>query len=193
MSDADNGAGAGAGTGSEGSEGSAGAEGKGTEGKGGEDEFDRDRAMKTIEAQRESEKALKKELGEARAALKKLEKDRESDEEKTRTAEERIAAMEAKLASGDTRVAKQALRAAAAAAGAIYPEDIPRLVSGEVEFDDDGEPTNADDLVEALKKSKPALFGTARPGSADGGARGGGDGGKVPTMDERLRAAAGRS
>ncbi len=158
-----------------------------------EEVFDKDRAMATIQAQREAEKTLKRELKEARDEAKKLAKDREADEAKTRTAEERLAALEEQLANGNTRVAKQALRAAAAAAGAIYPEDIPRLVSGEVEFDDDGEPTNADDLVEALKKSKPALFGTARPGSADGGARGGGDGGKVPTMDERLRQAAGRS
>lgn len=174
---------------------------------GSEEEFDRDRAIKTIQAQRESERAAKKEAQEARAEAKALREQieadkaaREAEAASKLSAEEKsakkLADMEAKLAestsAAQTRIAKASLRAAAAGAGAVYPSDVPALIDiSKVKFDRDGEPTNVDDLVSDLKDSRPALFGTPKPGSGDGGARGGDSGGKTPDMDDLLRAAAG--
>jgi len=158
-----------------------------------EETFDEARARKTIEAQRESERAAIARAKEAERELKELKKRDEASAAEKKTAEERLEALEAQIASGNQRVGKQAIRAAATQAGANYPEDIPALIDmSALKFDDDGEPLNADELVEALKKSKPGHFGTVVPGSADGGARGGGDGGKGLSMDDRLREAAGR-
>jgi len=101
------------------------------------------------------------------------------------------AKMDESSSRGQARIAKAAIKAAAASAGATYPDDIPKLIEpGDVEFDDDGEPTNVDRLVEALKKSRPALFGTRTPGSGDGGPRGGAASG-ADGMEGLLRAAAG--
>lgn len=171
-------------------------------GKGGEDEFDKDRALATIKTQRESEAAAKKEAAEARAELKVMKDQQEADRKKAEadasaklSAEEqqakKIAELEQKLTDGDVaaraRIAKAALKAAAAAGGAVYPADVPALVDiTKVKFDRDGEPTNADDLVEDLKKSRPALFSERKPGSGDGGPRGPGSS-ATKSMDERIR------
>lgn len=178
-----------------------GAEGasQGDEGSKGEDDFDKDRALATIKAQRESEAAAKQEAAAARAELKKLkdEQAKKHDEElsETQRLAKQVAELEAAKEQGDAaaraRVAKSALKAAAAAAGAHYPGDVPALVDlAAVKFDGDGDVTNADALVGELKKTRPVLFTERKPGSADGGSRGSG---AAPTsMDDRIRAATGR-
>lgn len=176
---------------------------QGSEGKDqtkGEDEFDKDRALATIKTQREAEKALKADLKKATTerdalvAKNKAEADAKLSEQEQ--ASKRLADLEAQLKETSTkaqvRVGKSALKSAAAAAGAIYPDDMPAIVGTDaLEFDDDGEPTNATALVEELKKSRPALFGTPKAGSFDGGARGTTGGGKQD-MESLLRGAAGR-
>ena len=167
------------------------------------DEFDKDRALATIKTQRESEAAAKKEAAEVRAELKalqdRIEADkRKADNEKLSADEQqakRIAELEQRLAEGDNaakaRIAKAALKASAAQSGALYPGDVPALVDlNKVKFDKDGEPLNADDLVDELKKSRPALFGERKPGSADGGPRGQAPGNKQD-METLIRSAAG--
>lgn len=174
---------------------------QGDEGKG--EEFDEDRARATIKTQRESEAAAKKEAVEARAELKALKDQQEADRKKAEEAvnaklsadeqqAKRIEELEKKLADGDAaaraRIAKAALKAAAAAGGAVYPGDVPALVDlTKVKFDRDGEPTNADELVVALKESRPALFTERKPGSGDGGPRGP-ESHTKQGMDERIRA-----
>lgn len=150
-------------------------------GTGGGEEFDKDRALATIKAQRESENALKSELQATKTRLKEIEdKAKTAEESKLSEAEQtqkKIAELESKLeqtsTQGRARVAKAAIKAAAAKAGATYPDHIPKLIDADsVEYDDDGEPTNVDKLVEGLKKSSPGLFEERRPGSGDGGPRG---------------------
>lgn len=175
--------------------------------------FDEARAKATIAAQRASEdkaKAEAKDAREAAAAAKaeldtikaQLAKDEETrkkaEDEKLTEAErtkKRMEELEAKVAqtesAGQARVAKAALKAAAAAANAHYPGDIPALIDPDkVKFDRSGEPTNADELVAELVKDRPALFKDRKPGSGDGGPRGGSAGGTKPSMDDLLRSAA---
>jgi len=138
-------------------------------------------------------KQIEKELNELRAKVKDADAVGKSEAEKMAA---ELKDLQGKLdeasTQGRARVGKAALKAAAAAAGAVYPDDIPRLIdAGDVEFDEDGEPRNADRLVELLKKSRPALFGERKPGSGDGGPRGGPPNGK-PGMEVLLRSAAGR-
>lgn len=150
--------------------------------------WDFERQQKALETQRESEKAARDEAATARAELKALkdqidaDKAKAEDEAKNKLSEaERtkaeIADLQRKLTDGDAaaraRIARAGLKAAAAAAGAIYPGDIPALVDTDaVKFDREGEPSNTDALVAALKESRPALFKEPRkPGSFDGGAR----------------------
>lgn len=193
--------------GEEAGQGQGSSQAQGAEGTDGGDEFDKDRALATIKAQRESETKLKGELSSTKAEMKALQdqiaewkakEQAEADEklsEQEKTAK-RIAELEQRLADTETqgrsRVAKAALKAAAAAAQALYPDDVPSLVGSDaVKFDKDGNPTNADELVSALKETRPALFQGGRPGSGDGGPRGTAPGGK-PGMEQLLRSAAGR-
>ncbi len=195
MADEQNGSGEGTGDGSQGDQG----------GKGGEEEqFDRDRAMKTIEAQRESERQAKADAAAARAEAREaaedlaaLKAEQEESAKSKQSAEERIARLEAQKKEDDAaaraRVARSALKASAASLGAHYPDDVARLVdSSDVKFDKAGEPVNTDSLIASLKESKPKLFGDPVPGSADGGPRGGGSSDKPVGMDDLLRSAAGR-
>lgn len=189
-----------------------GATGQGAQGEpqGGEQQqepFDQDRAMATIKAQRESEAAAKQAAAEARAeadaarkALAEYEaKQKQADDEKlseTERLQKQLDEMrqqsEQQTQATRQRVAKSALRAAAAQAGALYPGDVPALVDlARVDYDDEGEPTNADALVEKLKKDRPALFNERRPGSGDGGPRGS-EPSRSQSMDDRIRSASGR-
>ena len=73
---------------------------------------------------------------------------------KTRTTE--------KLTAAETRFVKAELKAAAIAAGITDPSDALSLVPmDKIERDADGNPTNAADLMAALKDAKPYLFGVA--------------------------------
>jgi hypothetical protein len=88
------------------------------------------------------------------------------------TAEERTSALESELRS--LRIQTRSVEPAREA-GATRPETIWRVLSpSEVEYDDDGSPTNLPALIEKAKAEFPELFRAtpARPhGSADGGAR----------------------
>lgn len=158
------------------------------------EEFDPDRAMHTIRTQREEIKALKqtaKGSAELAAKLKEFEDRDKSDGEKTA---ERLAELERTISSKDERIQQLTLQGAFSKvgreAGALYPEDLLKLVDlSKVEFDEAGNPKNLTELVEALKVDRPVLFGQSKPGSADLGARSP-TSGSGPSMDDRLRQAA---
>lgn len=79
---------------------------------------------------------------------------------------------------------------AALKARARYPDDIPKLLDlSKVKYDDDGNPTNAEDLVAKLQAKRPELFGGN--GSADGGVRGQSTSGATD-MNELIRQGARR-
>lgn len=98
-------------------------------------------------------------------------------------ATKRISELEAENAKLKTDVTAHAIKgafaAAAAKAGAIYPDDVYRLVDlARVEIAD-GQPTNLDALISEIRKARPNYFragaGSASSnGSADAGARQGG-------------------
>lgn len=60
-----------------------------------------------------------------------------------------------------------------AAAGAINPKAIWRMVRADISYDTDGKPTNLDDLIAVTRADYPELFRSPN-GSADGGAGAGG-------------------
>lgn len=135
-----------------------------------------------------------------RDTQRKADADRQAADEAKLSADEKVAKqiadLEAKLSDqqsrGQTRAMKATFLAEGAKSGALYPEDVYRLVNlDEVDFDDDGNPTNATALVDALKKARPQLFGRPGSGGFDGGARR--DATKPRDMNDVLRSAAHRS
>lgn len=70
-------------------------------------------------------------------------------------------------------VASSAVRDAASAAGAISPKAVYAMIRDDVEFDDNGEPTNIADLIAQAQQDEPQLF-RASGGSGDGGRGGNG-------------------
>jgi DNA repair exonuclease SbcCD ATPase subunit len=108
-----------------------------------------------------------------------------SEEEKT---VKRLADMEAQLEQAKkaavTKGTRAALVAAASKAKATNPEDVFRLIDdSKIEYDAEGEVTNATELVEELKKSRPTYFGG---GNFDQGPRGNAAANDV-TKDELLK------
>jgi len=85
-----------------------------------------------------------------------------------------------------TREARDVLEEAAKDAGASNPTKLYRLVKDDLEFDDNGKPTNLKEVLVRAKREFPDEFGSKRPpGSADGGAgRGSGTG---RTMNDLIR------
>lgn len=136
-------------------------------------------------------KGVQKQIDDLTAKAKAAEDAKLTDTEKlTKELAELRSSLETNDSKSRQRVGKAALKAAAAAAGAIDAGDAALIDPGIVEFDDEGNATNAEALVAELKKSKPHLFGTPRPGSFDGGARGTkGEG--TADMESLLRSAAG--
>lgn len=111
---------------------------------------------------------LRKRLKDAEAKLGEFETANQSDEER-RTAEltslqERASRAEAALREANGRNAVYSN-----AGNAIDAELLYLYVEKQgIEFDDDGAPTNVDDLITKAREAKPSLF---QRGSADGAAR----------------------
>jgi hypothetical protein len=124
--------------------------------------------------------------------LKKL-KDAQLSEDERKTA--RLAELEAEHVAKDAKIqtlqTENALAFAAVEASARHPREAAKLIAhADVKYGEDGQPTNAADLVEKLKKRMPELF-TSPTGNADGGARTTPPGG-AQDMNTLLRQAAGR-
>ncbi len=97
---------------------------------------------------------------------------------------------QAKGAAIRERDAKDATRDAAKKAGAPDGDLIYRVLKGDIEYDDDGKPTNLKALIDDLKQTTPHLFKPATT-RVDGGAGNGSKPGK-DDMNSMIRAAAGR-
>lgn len=169
-------------------------------------EFDPQRAMETITAQRASEKTLRKELRDAQRAVKAIEnKDKPKDQQLASDladAVERADALEAKLQKNTLRTealqeaGKLKFRNPAVAYKLIDPDD--------VDWDDDGRPTNIARLLQRELRDNAYLARRTRTdngdddddkgGGADGGA-GRGSGGKATGsgfINDTIREMAGR-
>jgi seryl-tRNA synthetase len=156
-------------------------------------DFDKERALRTIREQRTNERRLARELDAAKAELKKRQ-----DAEKTEAERlaDRVKELEAQVAEREQSLTQSAIESALREAGARHPALLAREVdTGRLERDDRGRFTNLSREVETVRKAYPDLF-FARNGSADGGAGGslgtGGAGGELD-MNTRIRQAAGRA
>lgn len=94
-------------------------------------------------------------------------------------AESRADAAETRLRTANAR---SAVTDAATKANAISARAVFALIQSEIDYDDDGEPTNVPALIAAAKKDEPGLF-RAAAGGGDGGK------GKAPTDANDVNAA----
>lgn len=124
---------------------------------------------------RKNEQAAKTNAS-AAAKLAKIEEASKSDLEKAQAA---AAEAETRAKAAEERIAKVLTRAAvetaAAKAGAIDTEAVFALLPSDAITIDGDQVSGVDAALAALQKSKPYLFGKAKPapGSADGGHQGG--------------------
>lgn len=93
---------------------------------------------------------------------------------------------QARDANGRSAVTTAASKANAIDAAVIFP-----LIRDQLDFNDDGEPTNVEEAIAAAKKRHPALF-RASSGSGDGGKRGDGNDAALD-INQALRRTAGRT
>lgn len=118
---------------------------------------------------REAAKAAKKAADKARADADAADAKKRGDFE--RLANEAQAKLDAALEANKRFRAEAAVAKEASKAKAESPDLIYRLIRDDLDYDDDGAPTNTAELIAALKKAQPKLFGGASATS-------GGDGGK---------------
>lgn len=149
---------------------------------GDEDDFDKDRALRTIKKQREETKAAKDEAKALKERLDALEADKrkrdDADKSETEKAlarlEELTKAHTEAVTKAETAQAKlrqiqidRAIEQAASKHGARNPSVVAKLLDRDaLELDDDGVPTNAEQLVKALLKDEPYLVGQEGSGNS---------------------------
>ena len=145
-----------------------------------------------LQSERDARKASDKAAKDLARELETIKNSGKSDAEKLAA---RIEALEkdnlAKSATIRERDAKDAARTAAKTAGAPDGDLIYRVIKSDIEFDDNGKPTNLSALIDDLKQLSPNLF-KVEPKRIDGGA---GNGTKPKTSDSMnsfIRQAAGR-
>lgn len=137
---------------------------------------------------RDEIKAARKEAATYRTRVKEFEDAQKTEAERQAEA---LQAAEARATQYQQRVrdltAQSVVTDAARDAGAIAPSLIYRAVRGDLEFDDDGNPTNVDAVLADLRKTSPEAF-RAAGGSGDGGKGAGLNGKPINTINELLRA-----
>lgn len=117
----------------------------------------------------EQVKKLRKEAADYRTKLRAAEKELEERRQAEMTETERLQAKaeqaEKDLAVLAEKAKSQALRAAIAEDGSIPADLAIPLISGNVEYDDQGDPTNVRDLLTALAEKYPQLASRPAPNS----------------------------
>lgn len=178
----------------EGTETSSNNEDGATQSGGGEDELG-DAGKKALEKERDARKAAEKRAKDIERELKALKAAKAKDEdaelgELERTAKERdkwqadFAALEGSLKR--ERMTSHAI-SAATKLGAIEPSAVAGLISlDDIEWDDERNPVNAEELVANVKKAYPRLFSKA-PGNGNGGNRDARPVNAASTPTERMR------
>ena len=117
---------------------------------------------------REENKSWRQKAQEAETARK------AADEAKTAAEKERDNKEKEAKSAADQRVIRAELKAAAIKAGMVDLDGLKLADLSKVKLNADGEVEGADELMEAMKKSKPYLFGSASTSST----------GKAPKKDE---------
>lgn len=183
--------GAGSGTGGEGTPanqstnpGGSGQGGEGTQ-TGDPEAHDPARAQALIDKLRGESATARKQLGEARTALKAREDADKTQQQKDQEELERLRGIETTYNSEKReRVTRGAVTKELEKQGATKVDALYKLALGDLELDDEGNPTNLTAVVKSLKGDYPEFFPT---GSADGpSGRGQGTPAGV-NMNDRLR------
>ncbi len=152
--------------------------------------FDRDRAWNTIKQLRDAERTLKREKTQLTGKVSEYEKGQLTATEKLqKELDELKGRNEALERAQTTAIIRDAVADAARQEGAVYPEDIYRLLDSDAIEVEDGKVKNAAKLVTALKAARPALFGNSSADGQKGRQQQGADGGD---MNSLIRRAAGR-
>lgn len=157
------------------------------------DESQADQSISLAEAKklRAEANSLRQRLRLAEQKASSLENAGKSEDEqraaKLQAAEERASALEQQLRAVNAR---QVVQTAAGKANALDPAAIARMALDDLDFDDDGEPTNVREVLAQLRQDHPRLF-QAAPGDAEGGRRG--DAGANQDMNALIRRAMGRT
>ena len=148
-------------------------------------DFDKERALRTIRQQRESEKNLKLELDALKAEKKEAEDKEKSELQKLQERHDALEAENTKHKEEQkAQVTRSAFEDAAKKAGAINPTAVFKLAEG-LELDDDGKPKNSSDVLKSLKSEYGFMF-SGTNGKGDGGAGKGSDNGATD-MNALLR------
>lgn len=150
------------------------------------EEWEPERAKNTIQSLRQAERQLKREKAEAERKLKALEDREKTELEKLREENERLASerSEWERERRETR-ARATFMTAAQRANVSRPDALFRLGASALEYDDEGNPKNVEDVIKDLRKEYPEFFTTGSADAATG--RGGSSDGS--TMTDRIRQA----
>lgn len=175
-----NGGGAG-GSDSAGAEGGAGNEGG--EGQGQEPKTYDEAYVKQLRAEAA---ANRKRASEAEARLKSIDDEKLSETERLKKEADEAKSL-AQQAQERTRakLGRAEVLVAASKAKIVDPDAAYKLVRDELEFNDEGEPTNAGALIEKLAKDKPYLVEAAGGGGSSPANPGGGRGGAGAKLDPK--------
>ncbi len=154
------------------------------------EKFDAERAWNTIKTLRDAERTLKREKTQLSGKVTEYEKGQLTATEKLqKELDELKGRNEALERAQTTAIIRDAVADAARQEGAVYPEDIYRLLDSDAIEVEDGKVKNAAKLVTALKSARPALFGNSSADGQKGRQQQGADGGD---MNSLIRRAAGR-
>ena len=164
--DGEGGGGAGANDGEGNNDGNTGANDNHGTGDGGDDLT----ALKSaLDKERKAARDAAKQIKTLQAKLDEIENAGKPESEKLSrerdAATQRAEAAEQRLRDANARVA---VTEAATKANAISVRAVLKLIEDDLDFNDDGEPTNVDALITQARKDEPQLF-RAAAGSADGG------------------------
>lgn len=153
------------------------------------DAFDRDRAMATIRKLRAEVKDAKAQAKRVDELEKKLQEREDADKTEEQRRAERLAALETEQAESTRKLRDLRLQLAVHERAAELEIADPALAvaaldRAKVAFDDDGDPTNLDEILKATLDRHPALKASGTGGSSGGGGvrkSGGTDGGSGGT------------
>jgi hypothetical protein len=138
----------------------------------------------------------RREAATLRTKLRELERAAEAKAKADQTDQERIAALEKRLAEADAREREfsigTAITTAANRMGFRNPELAGPLVRPQIQLDDDGKPKNLDTLLKGLLQRDPYLA-KASPDFGGGNRGAGKPGDENATMNALIRRAAGRA
>ncbi len=138
-----------------------------------------------LEKERERAKNAERDLRKLQARIDELDNRDKTDVERLTKERDTLAeTLKEREAALKERTGRAVVMEAARDANAVSGRALWALIRDELEYDDDGEPTNVDKLIAGAKRDEPSMF-RATAGSGDGG-KGGGQAVDVGRGQDRL-------